>query len=96
MTLLEANLQELKDVIEEASREGTAWTVIEAFNLLHCSPYSLAKSLYILWDVAGALLEIRTDVRAGKLLDLIGRGVKEGSKAGRRAQDGRKEKVSGK
>ena len=50
----------LEEVGRESILEGTSRAAIESLDLLDFSPYSLSRSLYVLWDVAGVILEFRT------------------------------------
>ena len=67
--------QGMMDVIREASLEGAPRSVIEAHALLSKSPYTLTKTLYILWDMAVAMREIRP---LWKGMEVAGRVVIEG------------------
>ena len=58
------NDQGMMDVIRKSSLEGAPRSVIEGYALLSNSPHTLTRTLYILWDMAVAMREIRPLWRA--------------------------------
>ena len=66
------NNKGMMDVIRETSLEGAPRSVIEGFALLSRSPYTLTKTLYVLWDMAVAMRNIRPRWSAWRGQDPLG------------------------
>ena len=57
--LVRASDQDLETVRDEILLEGSEWVVTGDMGLLGSSPFSLLRSMYIVWDTVGVVMERR-------------------------------------